>query len=1165
MLKTIINFLRKQRPKLKYSWLLIGLILWVAVLIAVWWIGPLLKIYEVYPLKSLWGRVGFTLAWLWLICGISIWRIWRNIRQSKAERLALKSIEQDPLKLHVNNQQIFLDSWLEALRNSMGAGVIWSLPWYLMLGMPGSGKSSLMHRANSANKLNARLSAELRTAANNQKVDCWLGEDAVIIDPKGELLLQATSDLKTEDIKNERLWQHLLEWLNTNRKRQPLNGVVMVLDLGWLSYASVTERKTCAELLRRRLQDIATTLNTRLPVYFVLTRLDMLNGFNEFYQHLDKETRQSLLGVTFNPLSYHPQTWMAEFDTFWERWLAGLNDNLADKMLSCSGEKSAAGIFSFVRQLAGLKYYLSEMFGEMMVDDDSSLFLVRGIYLTSVYQQGVPLDAFTNAASRRYQLPDMVYPSARGGSTTFFIRDLFRHVIFPEAHLAGESRLHRRWRRRRMSVGVGVMAFASLVLIAGWHHFYRINETAGKNVLVQAQQFIATRDVQGSQFFGVNLLPRLNLIREATLSFGDYRQKNGRLADMGLYQGDKIGPFVEASYLQLLEQRFLPAVMTGLMDDLHRAPPSSEAKFAVLRVMRMIEDDSGRNKPLVRQFMAKRWQKAFPNQGQVQEQLKQHLEYALDHTDWKKARTDKNTEAIAIWQPFDEPVKAAQRELSKLPLFQRVYQSLFLRAKGELPPDLLIRDEVGLSFDNVFSLRNDNNGSVMRFFTWQGFNDYFIRQDKTLFDLTALDAWVLGLRSRVHLSDADRNEIQRQVNERYITDYVNSWQKVLSNMDVQEMESSEQALALLAEITGSEQPFRRVLTSLSDNTRIRTFDDSVSTMTKEINRRIGRPFMPLNDALHGRGENQALVQEINQKLTDLYHWLEKIVNAKAPGSAALKAIQQREANPYNDPAFMLQQYARSLPAPLDRWVNQITQQVSGLTVSLAMSSLNDEWQSQVVNPFNERFADRYPFNPDSDKDVALSDMERFFASGGTLDGFYQANLKPLVDAGLLKSESGNEILQDLQRQLERAQLIRNTLFNAQGSVEVHLVVEPVELTANKRRSVLNIDGQLLEYTHGRRQKIPLVWPNTLRDGSESKLTLVPDDSERSPRSVQYFGPWAMFRLVDSSAKTKSNRGSFDVRFAVDNGSMTYRIHTDESHNPFSSGLFSQFRLPESLY
>ncbi|HAT1682913.1 TPA: type VI secretion system membrane subunit TssM [Klebsiella oxytoca] len=1165
MLKTVINYLRSQLPKLKFSWLLAGLVLWSLILVVVWWRGTSLEFFGVHLFERVRDRVWFTLVWLWLACVVSIWLVWRKRRQIKARPSSQVDAGNDPLQASVEAQQQFLDSWLQAFCSNMGAGALWSLPWYLMLGMPGSGKSSLVHRANTVNKLNARLMTGLRTVAREQKVDCWLGEEAVIVDPDGELFLQAASDLESEGVKNERLWQHLLDWLNTRRKRQPLNGVVVTLDLGWLSSASVAERKACAQLLRSRLRDISATLNTRLPVYLVLTRLDMLNGFSDFFQHLDKETRQSVLGITFNPQGQDPQAWMVEFNAFWERWIAGLNDNLADKMFSRAGEPAAARIFSFVRQLAGLKDYLGEMFVGMIPDDEGSLFCIRGVYLSSVYQQGVPFDAFVNAASRRYRLPDEIYPAARGESTTFFVRDLFRKVIFPEAYLAGESRLHSRWRRRRMSTGAGVMVVITLALIAGWQHFYRVNERAGQNVLARAQQFMATRDVQEKENFGVSLLPRLNLIREAALSSGDYREKHSMFADMGLYQGDRTGPYVEGSYLQLLQLRFLPAVMAGLADDLRHAAPSSEDKLSVLRVMRMIEDASGRNKPLVEQFMSQRWQKAFPEQGAVQESLMQHLKYALDHTDWQKAQEDKETKAIAAWAPFVEPVKAAQRELSKLPLFQRVYQSMVVRARDTLPPDLLIRDEVGQSFDGVFTLRDREAGSVPRFFTWSGFNDDFLRQEQALFDLTAQDAWVLGLRSRVQLSEADRLEIQRQVNDRYITDYVNRWQKVLAGLDVQTPETPEQALALLTTVTSNAQPFRRVLASLSDNTRTRAFPDRADAVTRSINMRIARPFMSLNDSLTGRGENAALIQEVNQKLTDLLHWLEQTVNADDPGSAALKVIQQRQTNPWNDPTFTLQQYARGLPAPLNRWVGQIAGQISDLTVNLALSSLNEEWRSQVVEPFNEQFASRYPFDPTSQEDVSLSDMERFFAAGGTLDRFCLSGLKPLMDAGVLKSESGSDALQELQRQLARAQLIRQTLFNAQGTLEVHFVVEPIELTANKRRSVLNIDGQLVEYAHGRRQKIPLVWPNTLRDGAESKLTLVPDGATRSPRSVSFSGPWAMFRLVDSSVRTRNNYGSFDARFTVDNGSMTYRFYSDESDSPFSSGLFSQFRLPGSLY
>ena len=98
------------------------------------------------------------------------------------------------------------------------------------------------------------------------------------------------------------------------------------------------------------------------------------------------------------------------------------------------------------------------------------------------------------------------------------------------------------------------------------------------------------------------------------------------LADLGLYQGDEIGPVVERSYLQLLTLRFLPSLMQGLQQDLQQAPPGSEEKLGVLRVMRMLDDASGRNKDLVSKYMAKRWHKAYPGLGREQEVVQAHLD-----------------------------------------------------------------------------------------------------------------------------------------------------------------------------------------------------------------------------------------------------------------------------------------------------------------------------------------------------------------------------------------------------------------------------------------------------------------------------------------------------------------------------------------------------------
>lgn len=92
----------------------------------------------------------------------------------------------------------------------------------------------------------------------------------------------------------------------------------------------------------------------------------------------------------------------------------------------------------------------------------------------------------------------------------------------------------------------------------------------------------------------------------------------------------------------------------------------------------------------------------------------------------------------------------------------------------------------------------------------------------------------------------------------------------------------------------------------------------------------------------------------------------------------------------------------------------------------------------------------------------------------------------------------------------------------------------------------------------------LVWPNNMREGNESKLTLI-GTSGNAPRSISFSGPWAQFRLFGAGQLTGVQDGNFTVRFSVDGGAMTYRVHTDTEDNPFSGGLFSQFGLSDTLY
>ncbi len=86
--------------------------------------------------------------------------------------------------------------------------------------------------------------------------------------------------------------------------------------------------------------------------------------------------------------------------------------------------------------------------------------------------------------------------------------------------------------------------------------------------------------------------------------------------------------------------------------DLNIAPPESEEKLAVLRVVRMMEDKSGRNNEAVKQYMARRWSNEFHGQRDIQAQLMVHLDYALEHTDWHAQRQSSDSDAVSRWTPM---------------------------------------------------------------------------------------------------------------------------------------------------------------------------------------------------------------------------------------------------------------------------------------------------------------------------------------------------------------------------------------------------------------------------------------------------------------------------------------------------------------------------------
>ncbi|MFG1175219.1 type VI secretion system membrane subunit TssM [Erwiniaceae bacterium CAU 1747] len=1175
-LPSFIRIARPALPRFKASLSVVVALLACVALIWVWVCGPQWQFRDSHPFETLLSRWLVTALWVLLaVCWLGV-KVFRRLQYLETLQLQVKTQTEDPLSADVARQTHYLDAWKRQLQRYLHTpAYLYRLPWYLVIGASESGKSTLIKEGCKLADIapTERFQAE---SASDLRVQCWLGEQAVIIDPSGELIQPFTSGQDDRAALNNRLWLSLLSWLPEQRPRQPLNGIILTVDVLKLLTDNKAQREAWTSAISQRLQDLLLTLHCRLPLYVVFSKLDLLYGFAAMYQRLDKAQRESVLGVTFSLKAGDPDIWRSELPQFWQQWIARLNDAMPDMMLNSVDAGQRSQLFSFTRQMQGMYEPVRQLLESIVYRGEETPILLRGVYLTSAQQRGQMDDVFTQSAAVQYHLAPQAFPTWPVADTVpWFTRSLFSEVLLAEPNLAGENSFWLRNARKRLVLGSVAGGVVALILWGYWQYYYQRNYRAGQEVLAQARTFLAIPPAQGEDHYGNLQLPLLNPIRDATLAYGNYHDKNALFADMGLYQGNTIGPYVENTYLQLLRQRYVPALMSGLLIELNAAPKGSEEKLEILRVMRMLEDGSGRSIPLVEHYMSQRWSQRFKGQRELQQQLMGHLDYALKHTDWHAARESGDAYAIKSFIPYLRPIQLAQQELSKLSIYQRVYQNLRLKAQEVLPPALNLRDQIGASFDSVFVSANDHQLIVPQFLTRSGLQNYFVRQHDQLVELTVMDSWVLNLSKNVQYSEADRQEIQRQITAQYIGDYIATWRGAMNNLSVADFGSLPEAISAIEQVISGDQPFRRALQTLRDNTSLPAIGDSVTGQERQalldkadyrLLARINRDFAPETAALVENSDRGSLLQSVYEKLMALHRYLLAIQNSPVPGKAALKAVQLRLEQNSSDPIFDVQQQAKNLPEPLNRWVGGLAEQAWRVVMMEAIQSLEVEWNETVVKQYQTFLAGRYPFDPQAKQDVPLSEFARFFGPKGTLDNFYQQNLKPFVENNLANGTNGEPLIRaDVLEQLARAQKIRDTFFSTPNGPATQFAVEPVMLSGNKRRSVLNLDGQLLDYAHGHSRPVNLVWPNSMRNGVESRLTLVPDENGKSPRSISFSGPWAQLKLINAGELTNVTRSSFDVRFSVDGGEMTYRIWVDESDNPFAGGLFSTFALPETLY
>src|SRR6266542_3101827 len=135
--------------------------------------------------------------------------------------------------------------WSEAVAQLKQAGLdIYSLPWYLLIGEPQSGKSTTLK--NSGLEFPVGTDA-LSGAGGTRNCDWWFANEAVILDTAGRFTFQE------ETAPDQAEWGSFLKLLRKYRTYCPINGVLVVIPCTSLLEDSPEEQERKAANIRTKL------------------------------------------------------------------------------------------------------------------------------------------------------------------------------------------------------------------------------------------------------------------------------------------------------------------------------------------------------------------------------------------------------------------------------------------------------------------------------------------------------------------------------------------------------------------------------------------------------------------------------------------------------------------------------------------------------------------------------------------------------------------------------------------------------------------------------------------------------------------------------------------------------------------------------------------------
>ncbi|HEY0064965.1 MAG TPA: type VI secretion system membrane subunit TssM [Telluria sp.] len=999
------------------------------------------------------------------------------------------------------------------------------LPWYVLLGAQGSGKSAVLARCG----MKLTHAGRDRAHGATRRCEWWFGERAVLLDTPGAYADEA----------HGHAWGDLLNVLARLGRRDPLSGIIVTLSVDELLESDGDARAALAQRLRERMGQAHDALGRRVPVYLLVTKCDLLAGFAHSVASTvgdDNEQGEQVWGATFGFDGATPATFAAEFKLLELQ----LQRRLFDRMQRARDVERRALIYGFPHQFARLRELLHDF--------------VR--------------DAFEASRFEHQPLLRGVYFSSSASAHGSFLARLFQEVIFPDA---GLRRFDPAAGRRRSAFRYGALAASALLVIslaAGVGTSYARNRALVSGAAV-ASADLATR-VAAIPAGGADapLLAALDAARQLAGDVDEPRQVPWR-ARLGMYQGSKLDGAGRVAYQALLRDTLLPRMMQSIENRLRQATDDdSDLLYDALRVYLMLGDARRLDVEHVAAWLATH------RNGAVDVALARH----------ERALLTSLRDGIATPRLDPGVVETTRLALARLPPAQRLYRQISRQVDGLALPEVSVTSSAGPAAASLLVRRSGEpiTRGVNGMFTLAG-HGAVLELSRAAVSGLRQEQWILGKQEALTL-EANQEPLRQAVLQLYYDDYIAQWDALLGDVTGAPFASLEQGARISRALSEPASPLRKFMLAASRETTpgapaqpaaASSVAAAVKGKLTDYKQRLQGAFsaagatgskLPAHpvdvhfDALHRltAGAPSALDQSL-ALLGDAAVDLDAAAAARlsgtpAPPGAALNRVRLEGA---------------ASPAPLQEVFKQIDARASGFTAGSERERLNALWTAGPAQFCRKVAAGRYPIMRGAQADMLPEDFAKLFGPGGAIDDFFQKNLLQHVDASARPwrwrdgaSRQALGMNPATLASFEHAAAIRDSWFAAgQGQPLVRFVLSAKALDPGVDKLMFEIDGQPLRALPDRSVSGNFQLPGAAGAGTV-RLEL---SAAGVPAVLQTEGPWAWLRMLDKAAVTATPLPEkYKLAFRAGGKLAEFDMSASTVNNAFQRASLERFRCADQL-